>query len=129
VGTDFLACAVSNPLLKQWHSYNIALNNELVKLRAGYLHVEAQKFLRPDGYSGFELAHLGVSAHRNPSLIESEKMLDQARWNFLEELAAGHFFDLEALLVYAQKLRILERWRKINTAAKEALVEAVLTKG
>ena len=50
-------------------------------------------------------------------------MLDQARWAKLDELSFGHYFDLEALIIYAYKLRLLERWEKIRTADKERLLE------
>jgi len=115
-------------VLKKWCSFNIALNNELVKVRALRKHIDPARYLRPDGYIDYGLAHIALASYRNPSLIEAEKTLDQARWNFLDELLLGHYFDLEVLLVYLQKLRILERWEKIRQASKQALKEEVSLK-
>lgn len=129
VSNEIFSYDGSNPMLKHWRSYNIALNNELAKIRASRLRLDPEKYLRPDGYTGYELTHLALAAHRNPALIEAERLLDAGRWHFLEELSLGHFFDLEFLLIYAQKLRILERWKKINSANKQAMMEGVLTKG
>jgi len=116
-----------NLVLKKWRAFNIALNNELVKIRAGRKHIDPALYLRPDGYIGYELMHIAMAAHRSPAPIEGEKILDQARWHFLDELSLGHYFDLECLIIYLEKLRILKRWMRINTADKPALLESVLT--
>ncbi len=128
IGTGFLY-AGSSPVLKKWCSFNIALNNEIVKIIAARRHISPEKYLRNDGYSSFDVAHIAIFSHRNPSLIEGEKAIDQARWNYLEELSFGHYFDLGCLLIYLQKLLILERWRRINTANKPELLDSVLIKG
>lgn len=48
------------------------------------------------------------------SPLEAERFLDQLRWNFLEEIGACHFFDLEALVVYYLKLQIALRQDKFQ---------------
>lgn len=49
-----------------------------------------------DGFSGMPAA-------------EREMMYDQIRWEYLDELAAGHQFDADVLAIYALKLLLLER--------------------
>jgi hypothetical protein len=68
-----------------------------------------------------------MHSHRIPSLIESEKFLDAARWQRLEELSQGHYFDLGALIVYALKLNILWRWEKIAWARAPEMIEGFLS--
>ncbi len=106
--------------------WEVALRNELVKIRAGYKHIDASEFLRSDDYLSIALAHIAQAARRNPSILEAEKFLDRARWDYLEELSTGHFFDLEFLIIYAYKLKILERWEKVRIASKEVLLEEQL---
>lgn len=118
----------NQPVLKKWFSFETALRNEFVKIRASHRHIDPAPYLRQDGYSGPSLFHVVMSAHRNPSLLDSERALDQERWNFLEELERGHYFDLDFLIVYALKLLILERWDRISAADKIHLMEGVLTK-
>lgn len=50
-----------------------------------------------------------------------EKILDEARWQVLDDLGFGHYFDMDSLILYAYKLKILERWEKIYTQDKERL--------
>jgi len=125
IGRDFVYAGKSEAL-KKWCAFNIALNNEMVKLRAQRRHVEPERFLRPESLFSADILHLANVAYRNPSLLEAELMLDAGRWNFLEELVVGHYFDLELLLIYLQKLLILERWEKIKAADKAQLLKAVL---
>lgn len=107
--------------------FEISLKNELVKLRAARKKVAPEKYLKPNGYAGISIYRIAVAAQRNPSPLEAERILDQARWNFLDELAIGHYFDLDFLIIYALKLLILGRWEKINKADKAALLENLIT--
>lgn len=116
----------AHPALARWFSFETALRNELVRLRAPHRHAEAAKYLRAEAGEGFSLAHAALAAHRKVSPLEAERFLDEVRWNFLEELAAGHYFDLDILILYALKIGILERWERIETAPGRALLEAAL---
>ena len=111
----------------RWGEFEIALRNELVKIRAARKHLDASKFLRKDGYADQWISHIAITAHRNPSIIEAERMLDQDRWAFLDELSIGHYFDIELLMIYARKLSILERWERVRAADAGKLLEESLT--
>lgn len=117
-----------NQALKKWQAFDTLLRNELVKIRAVRKKLDSAKYLRKDGLVFVEpfITHIALSAHRNPSLLEAEKTLDQTRWAYLDDLAIGHYFDLDFLIVYAQKLVILERWERIRTADKPRILEDVL---
>jgi hypothetical protein len=112
--------------LKQWTAFDIALRNELVKIRASRKHLDSLKYIRGDGYVEPYIAHIAINAYRTPSLLETEKILDEARWRMLDELTTGHFFDLDFLIAYALKLLILERWQRINSIDKPKLLEEAL---
>ncbi len=107
------------PTLKQWLEFETGLRNELVKVRASRKKIEPAKYLRRDGYSESSLYHIAMNSHRIPSLVDAEKFLDQQRWQKLEELSFGHYFDLGALIIYCLKLRILWRWENIARADKQ----------
>ena len=115
------------PSLKKWYSFDTALRNELVKIRAQRKHIDPLKYIRGDGYAELSIAHIAMNAYRNPSILEAEKMLDQAKWQMLDELAIGHYFDLDFLISYALKLLILERWERIRSSDKPQLVEGALS--
>lgn len=117
---------LSHLTLEKWQAFDRALKNALVIVRAGYKKIEAGKYLRGDEYIDPAIARIALSAHRNPSPLEGERMLDRLRWQVLDDLSAGHYFDLDCLICYVQKLIILERWQRINSADKAQAVESVL---
>lgn len=117
----------SQSTLRKWYAFEIALRNELVKSRSQRKHVDAHRYIRDSQDAEPFVSRIAISAVKNPSLIESERMLDQERWRFLDELAIGHYFDLDSLIVYVYKLLILERWERIRKADKARLLEEVLS--
>ena len=116
-------------VLRQWLDFDRCLKNELVKVRASRKHLDPAKYLRGHyDYIDPELSRLALSAYRNPSLVEGERMLDEARWRKLEELSLGHYFDFDFLIIYALKLLIVLRWQALVEADKAALLESVFKK-
>jgi len=117
-------------VLRAWTSFERILGNELAKVRAARQHKDAAKYLRGEagahlpGDAGVQTSatHLAVNVSRHPDILESERMLDAARWERLETWGLGHYFDTEALVLYGLKLLILERWQRIREAdAQKAL--------
>jgi hypothetical protein len=113
-------------IIQKWIDFDVALRNELVKIRASKKHIEPETYLRPDGYSGSSPAPVAMAANITTSIFDAERILDEARWRALEDLATGHYFDLELLITYAYKLFILQRWENIRDADKTILLEQVL---
>jgi hypothetical protein len=118
---------VSQETLRAWIAFEIGLRNELVKIRSNRKKVEPLRYLRSGGSDNTALYHIAMNSHRILSLTESEKFLDSARWHRLDELCFGHYFDLDALIVYALKLQILWRWENVARADKPEALERVLT--
>jgi hypothetical protein len=116
------------PVIQGWIDFDTSLRNELAKIRSSRKHIDPAPYLRHDGFTTSAVAHIALAAHRNPSILEGEKFLDEARWQALDELAVGHYFDLDFLIIYAYKLMILERWEKIRRADKEALLKETLAR-
>jgi hypothetical protein len=107
---------LQNTAIKEWFSFETALRNALVVARAGRRHKDPLRYLRQSDLFQASLEQLCQRAVRTPLLLEAEQMLDQARWDKLEELGQGHYFDLQTLIIYAYKLLILLRWEKIKRA-------------
>lgn len=123
---DACLYAGNQPALKGWSAFDTALRNELVKIRASSKHLDPFQYIRGQDYIEPYIAHIAMNARRSLSILEAERLLDQGRWHKLDELAVGHYFDLDFLIVYALKLLILERWGRISTADKSRLLNEVL---
>lgn len=115
---------IKNKTLKEWFNFDFALRNELAKQRASRKNEDSSKYLRKtDKDLSNYFIHLISEALKSSSPLEAERILDRARWIYLEELERGHFFDFDFLVVYGVKLCILERWHKIQKADKETLLD------
>lgn len=57
----------------------------------------------------YKPVHFPLALVKEGDPLEVEKKLLRRRWDFLSELEVGHVFDLEFVLVYSLKLRILGR--------------------
>ena len=47
-------------------------------------------------------------------LVAREKGLDDVLWDKIDSLATFHYFDIEAVLAYIAKLRIVTRWLNLD---------------
>jgi len=119
---DEYSKSVSHPTIERWLAFDTMLRNELVKIRAQSKKIDASKYLRGENPIDVAVTHTAMSSHRSASILEAEKILDEARWQALDDLGFGHYFDMDSLILYAYKLKILERWEKIYTQDKERLI-------
>ncbi len=51
----------------------------------------------------------------NDDVLQAEMMLIRLHWNYLDDLSALHTFDIEGLLSYALKLKMLQRKKSLFT--------------
>ncbi len=60
------------------------------------------------------------------SLVEYEKNIDLLRWETLDELTTFSYFQIETLLSFYIKLRIVERWQKLEPAIGKETLDKLL---
>ena len=113
-------------VVQRWIDFDVALRNELVKIRAAKKNLDPMAYLRPGGADRSSIAPAVLAATITASLLDAEKALDESRWKALENIATGHYFDLDFLITYACKLLILERWETIRNAGGTILLEQAL---
>jgi hypothetical protein len=99
---------VTCPALDSWRAWERALRNELVKLRAKQRGIDPEPYLReaPDVIAVTEVARAAL-AQEAP--LGAEVLLERARWDYLDELETGHYFDLERVVIYYLRLQVLHR--------------------
>ena len=112
--SNFESMDPSINLIKKWLSWEGTLRNEIVKLRSVSLGVEQGKY-HYDIESNSEPPGIAKNAYKMDSPLMAEEIMDKARWQFLDELEQGHYFDLEKLIVYSLRLQILERKSMFTT--------------
>jgi hypothetical protein len=89
--------------VRNWKEMNSVLRGELASIR------KARKRNLHEKYHG-EIAK--IFEEQNPLLME--KAVEHIRWNFIEEKEPDHNFDLERVILYYLKIRILTRLLAFN---------------
>lgn len=103
-----------HPLVLKFHHWEMGLRNELVRQRAANLQRDGQGFVHRDEIGDDFTARSGLSeAVRNAvqaeSPLKADEALDRLRWQHLDELEVGQFFNIEQMIVYYLRLQILLR--------------------
>lgn len=95
-------------LCRPFRDWEKSLRNELVILRAAEQNLNSEDYFR-ETEPVFGTSSVAAEAMTKDSPLEAEIFLDRCRWSKIDELAMGHFFDIEFLRSYRMKLQILER--------------------
>jgi len=107
--------ATDNAATRAWITFERNLRNEVAVLRAKRAHKDANKHVRGAKENDPWLRGVVEEVSKMDDLLEGQRLIDRARWQFLDELVSGHAFDLETVLCYGLKLQILQRHHNYQT--------------
>ena len=102
-------------VLKAWFEFNHQLRNELAWSRALEAKKDPLNHTRGPREAQPAIVEMISQAFKSRDPLTAEKILDRFRWQYLDELTEGHYFDLEFLITFALKLKILERYQLIES--------------
>jgi hypothetical protein len=113
-----LAARRGSAFLAAWVGFDVALRNALAAERAKALGLEADAYLVAAHLAGTE-ADLDLTVSEWASAadpLSGLRVLDRARWAWLDEHEAWFSFSDEELLAYAARLMLLHRWHRLAEA-------------
>ena len=140
---DFYAQALRyrNRFLREYFRFDLNLRNAKVRYLNAQLGREPDQDVMTgedpeapdvdiDGFrfngGEFEEAAKVDAVLSDPDLLAREKGLDDILWDKIDSLATFHYFDIEAVLAYIAKLRIVTRWLKLDEEAGRDLFRRLL---
>ncbi len=110
---------------EDWSARETQLRNAVARARAGRLGVDSRGFERD--HRGYDvLLGQAVANALGKTPLESERGLDRERWRIAEELTFRDPFGFGAVLGFALKLRITERWAGLSDEAGMRSFETLL---
>lgn len=116
-----------HPFVTLWKSKETALRNALTKARAAALKRDADKYLRHSELYDTDSERAASEAISKASPLEKEQVLDRHRWHALGEMAGFNQFSTEAILAYAVRLSIAQRWSAMDEDAGRQIADKVIT--
>jgi len=123
---------LDNVFLRNWLEFELKLKNLIVAINGrkhNLLYADAlvpwgeftNQLMSDDKKTDFGLmdnelpVEEVIKIMNNPNFLVKEKYLDDIRWRWLDEQTFFYYFTIEKLLVYYIKLRILDRWYKLDS--------------
>ena len=118
---DAVARQTRSTFLRAWVGYEVALRNSLAVERAKTLGLEPGEYVTAPHLADLDVDVSEVladwSAAEDP--LAALRVLDQARWEWLRQREAWFSFVDGELAVYAARLMLLHRWRRLGTERKK----------
>jgi len=102
-----------NTILEKWNNWERSLRNELVRMRAGKKGIDGEKYVAGEGFEA-GISEIAREAFQAPSPLDAESILNKARWDCLETLESGHYFDFAKIIIYFLKLQVVQRKLQIS---------------
>lgn len=120
----------STSFISKWFEFELNFNNILAALNCRKFQLSIEKeiigendiaeIIKRSNSGDFglsrELPYLEgmIHAFDNPNLLDRERALDEIKWNYLNEITVFSYFNIETILAFMLKLRISERWLKLD---------------
>ena len=101
------------PAVQLWNG-EVQLRDAVVRVRAKNRGTDGSSVVKPhDGFSA-TIEKMVTNAFTRANPLEQEMELDRTRWALAEDLALTATFGLPAVLAFAVKVRIAERWAQMD---------------
>jgi len=107
--------------LGEWVRSEVGLRNALVRARARALNLDPQPYLVAVDLAENEEEFAAVVGQWSsaPDPFAGQRILDTARWRWIEEHQRWFSFADDELAAYAAKLMLIHRWHRIAQAEQE----------
>lgn len=119
-------CPPDGGLARRWWNDEVQLRDAVVRVRAKNLKTDPARFIQLNEGQNLSIGKAVAEAFIRENPLEQESGLDRIRWALADELTLGNAFGFPAVLAFAVKLRIAERWAKMDDAAGRKHVEELI---
>ena len=115
---DFYAEALAsgNGFIREWFRFDLNVKNAKVAyLNAALGRKPSQDIMPVDGGTFEEAAELDRILKQG-DILSRERGIDDIAWKKVDELTVFHYFDMTVILGFIVKLKIIDRWMKLDEA-------------
>ena len=116
------ALSSGNSFLRDYLSWDLGVRNTKVEyLNQSLGRPEGTDVVEIPGLPGFEGHDAVASVLATDDILARERGLDELMWSKAEELASLHVLDLDVILSIIVKLKINDRWNKLDPSTGRSL--------
>ena len=106
-----------NRFIREFFEYDLNLRNIKVEyLNRSLGRPEDMDTVSPEGWDGssFDGRQEIVTVLEGDDILKRERGLDDLMWRKIDEITVMDVFDMEAILGFIAKLKIIDRWDKLD---------------
>ena len=139
---NYVICNCRNVFVRHWYKLNLDINNILTAVLARQQGWSVGDFIKGDNEvtemirenktRDFDLSHEFdyvkdlMKIVDEPDPVDKERMIDSMKWLWLDEYTFLDPFNFEALFAYFCKLKIKERWARLDVVQGKATFESII---
>ena len=139
---NYVICNCRNAFVRRWYELNLDINNILTAVLARQQGWSVGDFIKGDNEvtemirenktRDFDLSHEFdyvkdlMKIVDEPDPVDKERMIDSMKWLWLDEYTFFDPFNFEALFAYFCKLKIKERWARLDVEQGKATFENII---
>lgn len=139
---NYVICNCRNAFVRRWYELNLDINNILTAVLARQQGWSVGDFIKGDNEvtemirenktRDFDLSHEFdyvkdlMKIVDEPDPVDKERMIDSMKWLWLDEYTFLDPFNFEALFAYFCKLKIKERWARLDVVQGKATFENII---
>ena len=118
------ALAHRNRFLREWFAFDLDLRNTTVTyLNRQLKRDEDLDLIQLPGREEAEFPEKATAENilHGIDIMKRERSLDDLRWQKIDEITIQDFFDIEAILGFVAKLKIIDRWLQLDPESGRVL--------
>ncbi len=100
--------------LKSYYELDRKIRNAQVLELAKINNVDPAKYLVGEADTEFDGYATLLDIYKEKDMYEKEHRLDTFRWDCISELVTFHYFDMDVILAFLAKAKIVARWQSLD---------------
>ena len=126
LNADFYRRATThkNRFVREWFTFDLDLRNEVVAYLNDSLGREKgmdQILLEGREEAEFPERAKADAVLHGTDILDRERGLDELRWHKIDEITLMDYFDIEVILGFVCKLKIIDRWLQLDPDSGRAM--------
>ena len=128
VGREFYAKAAAskNRFLREYFDFDARLRNMKVRYLAKRLNKKGEAYLVELPEADFEEEKQIQAIFDSPDFVQREQLLDELKWEKADDIARMDYFNMNTILAFLVKAKIVQRWAELDKAKGEELFKRLV---
>ncbi|MBO7283882.1 MAG: DUF2764 family protein [Bacteroidales bacterium] len=112
--------------LNEYFSLDRNIRNAQVRFLAAKESFDESKYTIGDVDTSYEEYPQLLQIFEIPNIFERELQLDKFKWNKISDLTMYHYFDMDVILAFLAKAKIVKRWLDLDKESGAKLFEELV---